>query len=194
MSSRRYSLWELILSDIAVWGELWSPPHDGRGTRYGLLTSGGLVLSHLGLRAAIIYRLAHEAHRRGIRGLPLSLYQMNVTLHGIDIPASVEIGPRLYIPHPVGTVVAAERIGSGITLVSNVTIGMRNEHAFPVIGDNVYIGAGARVLGGIRVGNDVLIGANAVVLEDVRDDSVAVGVPATVRPRATGRAAVGLRG
>ena len=72
----------------------------------------------------------------------------------------------------------AERIGSGITLVSGVTIGMRNEQSFPVIGDNVYIGAGARVLGRIKVGSNVSIGANAVVLDDVPDHSVAVGVPA----------------
>jgi serine O-acetyltransferase len=73
-------------------------------------------------------------------------------------------------------------MGSDITLVSGVTIAMRNERSFPTIGDRVYIGAGARILGPIRVGNDVSVGANAVVLEDVPDRSVAVGVPARIRP------------
>src|SRR5205807_7133394 len=123
-------------------------------------------------------------HRRRIRFLPMFLHRLNLTLHGLDIPPTVPFGPRAYIPHPVGTVVMAERIGSGVTLVSGVTLGMRNEHAFPSLGDNVYVGAGARVLGGVRIGNNVSVGANAVVLSDVPDNSIAVGVPARVRPAA----------
>ena len=103
-------------------------------------------------------------------------------LHGLDIPPSVPIGPGLYIPHPVGTVVMANHIGSHVTLVSCVTIGLRKEVAFPTLGDHVYVGAGARILGPINVGNNVTIGANAVVLRDVPDNSVAVGVPASIRP------------
>jgi serine O-acetyltransferase len=77
----------------------------------------------------------------------------------------------------------AQRIGSDVTLVSNITIGMRHEQAFPTLGDRIYIGAGARILGQISIGNDASIGANAVVLEDVPDGCVAIGVPARVRPR-----------
>jgi serine O-acetyltransferase len=76
----------------------------------------------------------------------------------------------------------AERIGCRTTLVSNVTIGMGRTVEFPSIGDNVYIGAGARVLGRIRVGNNVRIGANAVVLKDVPDNTTVVGVPARAVP------------
>lgn len=177
------TLRELIASDVAAWAERWAGSGPARATRPSFMTGIGLLWSHLGLRATVVYRVSHSLKRSGVRILPGILSRLNVTLHGIDIPASVPIGSRMYVPHPVGTVVMARRIGSRVTLVSCVTVGMRNEHDFPMIGDNVYIGAGARVLGGITIGDDVAIGANAVVLRDVPDGCVAVGVPATVRSR-----------
>jgi serine O-acetyltransferase len=164
----------LVVSDIAVWRSI------GWG-RNGWLGAARLLWSHPGLQAVLLYRLAHALHRRRIPMVPQLLSQCGVVLYGFDIPASVPVGPGLYVPHPVGTVVMAERIGSQVTLVSGITIGMRNVHRFPIIGDRVYVGAGARVLGGIRIGDDASIGANAVVLHDVPDNAVAVGVPATVR-------------
>jgi len=179
--TRGSALLELIASDVQAWtdlGFLGSSPR--RAAPFAALR---LAWTFSGFRATLLYRLSHALYRARVRGLPGIVAAYNIALHGLDIPPFVPIGPRLYIPHPVGTVVSARRIGSGATLVSAVTIGMRNEAAFPLIGDNVYIGAGGRVLGGIVVGNDVAIGANAVVLTDVPDGSVAVGVPATVRPR-----------
>ena len=139
-----------------------------------------MIWSFLGLRAALLYRISHELHRRRVKMIPQVISRLNVMLHGLDIPAAVPIGPRLYVPHPVGTVVMAAHIGSGVTLVSSVTIGMRREAAFPTLGDNVYVGAGARVLGPVTIGDNVQIGANAVVIEDVPNDCVAVGVPARI--------------
>lgn len=147
----------------------------------GRLATARLLWSQAGAQATLLYRVSNLLHRRGVRVLPQLLSRLNLTLHGLDIPPSVPIGPGLYVPHPVGTVVMAERIGANVTLVSGVTIGMRNEARFPRVGDNVYIGAGARVLGGIVVGSDVSIGANAVVICDVPSGAVAVGVPARVR-------------
>jgi len=80
----------------------------------------------------------------------------------------------------VGTVIAPRRIGRNCSIIAAVTIGMRTERAFPDIGDDVFIGAGARVLGGIRIGDRVVIGANAVVIQDVPDGATAVGVPARI--------------
>ena len=176
------SLKELIRSDVDAWLNVWWP-HTRFQDR--LVPGLRLLYTHPGFRATVIYRLSHHLHRKQVRILPSMLSRLNVTLYGLDIPSSVPIGPRLYIPHPVGTVVMAERIGHGVTLVSGITIGMRKEHAIPVIGNNVYVGAGARVLGGVRIGNNVSIGANAVVLKDVPDDSTAVGVPARVRSALT---------
>jgi len=170
----------LIWSDIQLWAEGYN--RTRRGGLVGFLSAMYLAMSFGGLRAALLYRLAYEAHRRGIRFIPLLLTNLNLTLHGFDMPPHVPVGPRFYIPHPYGIVVTARRLGGNVTLVSSVTIGMRKGHRFPLIGNDVYIGAGARVLGDITIGDRVQIGANAVVVHDVPSDSVAVGVPATIRP------------
>lgn len=168
----------LMRSDVAAWAQLWAPgTQNGHGWRTALRLGWG----YTGLRATLLYRLSHGLRRRGVKALPQLLAQINIMLHGLDIPPHVPIGPRLYIPHPTGTVVTARVVGSDVTLVSGVTIGMRNTVAFPSIGDHVYIGAGARVLGEINIGDHVSIGANAVVLADVPANSVAIGVPATIR-------------
>jgi serine O-acetyltransferase len=174
------SFQQLVQSDFVAWSRLWSD--DTRRTR-GLAwwkTCFRLWLNYCGLRATVLYRMSHALHRARMPLLPGMVARLNLTLHGLDIPASVSIGPGLYIPHPVGTVVTAKRIGANLTLISGITIGMRNERAFPRIGDNVFIGAGARILGGITIGDNVQIGANAVVLKDVPSGATAVGVPARI--------------
>lgn len=94
---------------------------------------------------------------------------------GIELPRAARIGPGLYIGHFGGITVARDAvIGSNCNLSQNVTIGVAGTGArrgVPVIGDNVYIGPGARVFGNIRVGNNVQIGANAVVHADIPDDA-----------------------
>lgn len=137
-----------------------------------------LLWTHVGLRATSWYRLSHAAYRRHIPLLPGMIARMNVRRYGLDIVSSVPIGPGLYIPHPVGTVVMAVSIGAHCHLISGVTIGMRTVQAFPRIGDNVTISAGARVLGDIHVGDGATIGANAVVITNVPDGATMVGAPA----------------
>jgi serine O-acetyltransferase len=176
------SILGLIRGDMSAWVAIWSGRDSWDPAPVSLLTGLHFMWLYPGLRATAFHRVAHGLYSGGIKVLPNIVAQLNLMLHGLDIPSKISIGPRLYIPHPVGTVITAERMGSDITLVSCVTIGMRNERIFPTIGDRVFIGAGARILGGIRVGNDVSVGANAVVLEDVPDRSVAVGVPARIRP------------
>lgn len=172
---------ELLLSDVRAWEGIWLQP-DALRKRHRRFEAARLVWAYPGLRATLLYRLSFVLFRARVRVLPQMLCRLNTMLHGLDIPSSVEIGPGLYIPHPVGTVIMARRIGSRVTIVSAVTIGLRNGPPIPTIGDDVYIGAGARILGGIKIGNRARIGANAVVLQDVPDDYVAVGVPASVRP------------
>lgn len=173
----------LIRSDIGVWAQQWLP-----GRTVGPLRGAELVWRFVGLRATIVYRISHALHRARVRAVPQMLWHANIRSHGLDIPPSVEIGPGLYVPHPVGTTVMARRIGARCTLVSALTIGMRDTMEFPEIGDDVFVGAGARVLGGITVGNGAKIGANAVVLCDVPAGWTAVGVPARLRsPGAPGK-------
>jgi len=104
--------------------------------------------------------------------------------YGIDVPASTRVGPGLYINHPGGIVVHNQAtIGANCNLSHGVTLGEGNRgprKGFPVVGDGVYIGPGAKLVGGIAVGDDVAIGANCVVTADVPDHAVVVGVPGRV--------------
>jgi len=175
----------LVRSDIQVWAEMLASKR--RDEHVSLKTAIRLVLVYAGLRATLLHRLAYAAHRAGVPIVPMILTNLNVSLHGFDIPPHIEVGPRCFVPHPVGTVVTARRIGANVTLVSGITIGMRKESDFPVLGDDVYVGAGARILGAITIGDRAQIGANAVVLKDIPVDHVAVGVPATIRPTRHGR-------
>lgn len=101
---------------------------------------------------------------------------------GAELPPTVVCGPGLRLPHAGRGVVVHPnvRIGSGVTLYHQVTLGQRGPQtdSVPTIGDDVYIGAGAKVVGRLRVGNGARIGANAVVLKDVPAGSRATGVPA----------------
>ena len=137
-----------------------------------------LYWNYTGVRATWVYRLSNWCYRQHIPLLPGILWRRNIRRYGLDIVPSVPIGPGLYIAHPVGIVVMARGLGRNVSLISSITIGMRNEHRFPLIGNNVTIGAGARVLGGIIIGDSAKIGANAVVIEDVMPDATMVGIPA----------------
>lgn len=143
-------------------------------------TTLALLLRHMQLRAILLFRLACWCHQKRIRILPTLLLRTISLFYGLEIAITQEIGGGLYIAHTYGVVIMPERIGRNCSIISNVTVGMRNKWAFPIIGDDVFIGAGARVLGGIHIGDRVKIGANAVVIEDVPDNVTVVGVPARV--------------
>jgi serine O-acetyltransferase len=105
---------------------------------------------------------------------------------GADIPLNSRIDGGLLLPHPNGIVIHPEaQIGPNCLFFQQVTIGMRGSKGVPIIGGHVDIGAGAKILGAVRVGNHAVIGANAVVLEDVPENHVAVGIPAVSRPRSS---------
>ena len=115
------------------------------------------------------------------------LIKMSEILFGIYLGKDARIGRRFRIEH-FGTIIVHNRtiIGDDVTIRQGVTIGMRSvERALeaPIIGSRVEIGAGAKILGNIRIGDDSAIGANAVVLQDVPPNSLAVGVPAVIKPR-----------
>ncbi len=105
------------------------------------------------------------------------------SLTGTELPCEVVIGRRLRIEHSFDIVVSGDAVlGDDVVLRNGVTIGLRHEgqRGAPVIGNRVDIGAGAKLLGPIHIGDDVSIGANAVVIRDVPSHSIAVGVPARV--------------
>jgi len=114
------------------------------------------------------------------------LFKLVQILTGIELPCEVELGRNFVIDHSGGIVISGyARFGDDCRIRNGVVVGLArmDDACAPAIGNNVDIGAGAKVLGRIRVGNDVLIGANAVVTRDVPDGSIAVGVPAVIKPR-----------
>jgi serine O-acetyltransferase len=114
------------------------------------------------------------------------LYKLVQVISGIELPCEAEIGKNFIIDHFGGVIVSGyAKIGDNCRIRNGVVIGLKNTEApgAPEIGHNVDIGAGAKVLGKIKIGNNVLIGANAVVITDVPDNSIAVGVPAVIKTR-----------
>lgn len=133
----------------------------------------------------LLFRLARYFYESKWLKLLSPLFSwLNVVLFGIEITSRCEIGFGLMIPHSVGTVIGATKIGNNATIFQGVTLGANKlDLAFeatlrPQLGDQVTIGAGAKVLGGILIGDRVTIGANAVVLTTIEANTVAVGIPA----------------
>jgi serine O-acetyltransferase len=147
-----------------------------------------------GFWALLVYRFGRW--RYGVRPVVLRkllsalyhvLHKIVQIVAGIELPCEVPIGPGFVIDHFGGIVVSGySRFGDHCRIRTGVVIGIARvgDTAAPQFGHHVDIGAGAKVIGGIRVGNNVCIGANAVVLCDVPDNCIAVGVPAVIKPRA----------
>jgi serine O-acetyltransferase len=107
-------------------------------------------------------------------------------LTGIELPCETVVGRRFRIDHFGGIIISGDAVfGDDCVIRNGVTVGLRHTgiRGAPIIGNRVDIGAGAKILGPIHVGDDVAIGANAVVLKDVPSNSIAVGVPARILPR-----------
>ena len=117
------------------------------------------------------------------------LYKFVQIVTGIELPCEVDVGSGFIIDHFGGIIVSGyAKFGDNCRIRNGVVVGLKNleDPGAPVIGNNVEIGAGAKVLGKIKIGNNVLIGANAVVLTDVPDNSIAVGIPAVIKARKQG--------
>ena len=148
-------------------------------------------LLSLGFWALQVYRFGHLRYRFNSKLIRFPLGIIHIFLEklaeifcGVTIGVSAKIGKCLIIEHSGAIVIHGNaEIGDNCVIRQGVTIGNRrldDPFGAPVIGDRVNIGAGAKILGRVRIGNDVEIGANAVVLCDVPDNAIAVGVPARV--------------
>jgi serine O-acetyltransferase len=114
------------------------------------------------------------------------LYKIVQIITGIELPCEAIVGRNFVIDHFGGIIISGfARFGDNCRIRDGVVVGLRRvgEIRAPTIGNNVDIGSGAKLLGPIRIGHNVLIGANAVVLCDVPDNSIAVGIPAAVKAR-----------
>lgn len=134
------------------------------------------------MNMVVHYRVAHWLHQHHVPLLPRIIRRLVFLLYNSDIPPSCEIGPGSYFAHGgIGVVINRNcRIGSRVHIGQDVTIGGSFGSGVPIIGDDVWVGPGVRILGSIRVGNNVILGANAVVVKDIPDNCIAMGVPARV--------------
>lgn len=156
-----------LREDLARWKQIHQLTCSDR------VAMGWLLWRYKEFRNLVIYRNRRHPIRRRLVGL---FYPPMESLY-ID---AFEIGGGLYIQHGFATMIAAKSIGRNCWINQQVTIGYNGYGDAPVIGDNVMITCGAKVLGQIHVGNHVTVGANAVVIRDVPDYCVVGGVPARI--------------
>lgn len=142
-----------------------------------------------GLHAIWMHRVCHVMWKRGWKGAARILAQANRFLTGIEIHPGATIGRKFFIDHGMGIVIGeTAEIGDNVMLYHGVTLGgqvLTQTKRHPTVCDNVTIGAGAKVLGPVVIGKGSAVGANAVVTKDVPPHSIAVGIPAKIRPRKT---------
>lgn len=154
--------------------------HDGQWGRLGFWA---MVVYRYGrwrytIRSILLRRLSSALYR--------ALYKLVQILTGIDLPCDARIGKNFIIDHHGGIVISGYAIfGDNCRIRNGVVVGLSqvNDPCAPQIGNNVDIGAGAKLLGRIVIGDNVQVGANAVVVRNVPNNSIAVGVPAVIKPR-----------
>nr|MDO8088135.1 serine O-acetyltransferase [Candidatus Sigynarchaeum springense] len=146
-----------------------------------------VLTSYPGIKATLMYRVAHLLWVLKVPLVPRYMSEMARELTGIDIHPGAKIGREFFIDHGTGLVIGeTAEIGNNVTLYQGVTLGgvsLQRGKRHPTLGNNVVVGAGAKILGPIVIGNNVKIGANSVVTSDVPDNSVVVGIPGRVIAR-----------
>lgn len=141
-----------------------------------------VVLCYPGLHALIFHRLAHAAWQANLRLVGRLLSNLGRWLTGIEIHPAVKIGRRLFMDHGMGIVMGeTAEIGDDVTLYQGVTLGGTSLEAtkrHPTLGNGVIVGAGAKILGPLMIGDGARVGSNAVVLKNVPAGATVVGIPA----------------
>ena len=143
-----------------------------------------IMLTYSGFHAIVMHRITHALYKAKVPFLPRFLSQLGKMATGIEIHPGATIGKNLFIDHGMGVVIGETTIiGENVTLFQGVTLGGTGKEKgkrHPTLGDNIVVGAGAKVLGNIVIGDNVSIGANAVVVRDVPPNSTVVGVPGRI--------------
>ncbi len=143
-----------------------------------------ILFCYPGFHALFFYRLAHALWVRKVRFLARFVSHLGRMFTGIEIHPGARIGRRFFIDHGMGVVIGeTAEIGDDCTLYHGVTLGgtsWAKEKRHPTLGNNIVVGAGAKVLGPFRVGDNSKIGANSVVVREVPDNSTVVGVPGRI--------------
>lgn len=146
-----------------------------------------VIFAYPGVHAIWGHRISHWLWNRGARLAARTLAEFTRILTGVDIHPGAVLGRGLFIDHATGVVIGeTAEVGEDVTIYHGVTLGGSGRDIgkrHPTIGDRVVIGAGAKVLGAVKVGDDSRIGANAVVVKEVPSSAVVVGVPGQVISR-----------
>lgn len=147
-------------------------------------TNAEILLLYSGVHAILAHRVAHRLYQRGYFFSARAVSQLSRFLTGIEIHPGAKIGKGLFIDHGMGVVIGeTTEIGDNCTIYQGVTLGGTGKDVgkrHPTIGDNVMIGAGAKVLGPVKIGSGSKIASNAVVIREVPENCTAVGIPARV--------------
>jgi serine O-acetyltransferase len=155
-----------------------------------------VLLCYPGVHALAFHRVAHAIWRRGWPVPARFLSHIARFLTGIEIHPAAKLGPGLFIDHGMGVVIGeTAEVGENVTLLQGVTLGgtsLRREKRHPTLGNNVVVGAGAKIIGAFKIGDGSRIGAGSVVVREVPTNSVVVGVPGRVTYRDGQRVAGGI--
>ncbi|MGD8498183.1 MAG: serine O-acetyltransferase [Chromatiales bacterium] len=147
-------------------------------------TTFEILTAYPGVHAMLVHRLSHWLWCRGVKWPARMLSNVGRWVTGIEIHPGARIGRRFFIDHGMGVVIGeTAEIGDDCTLYHGVTLGgtsWEKGKRHPTLGNNVVIGAGAKVLGPIRVGDNARVGSNAVLLKDIPDNATVVGVPGRI--------------
>ena len=143
-----------------------------------------VLLCYPGVHALAFHRLAHRFWNRGWLTTARFISHVERFLTGIEIHPAAKLGPGLFIDHGTGVVIGeTSEVGENVTIYQGVSLAgtsLKREKRHPTLGDNVVVGAGAKVIGAIRIGDNSRIGAGSVVVRDVPPNAVVVGVPGRV--------------
>lgn len=174
-------------SDVPFWRLLREDLDAARRGDPAARTLSEVALGYPGVHALWVHRLSHKMwHTSLLCKLPARLLsQLMRAVTGIEIHPGAVLGRRVFIDHGMGVVIGeTAEVGDDVILFHGTTLGgrsMSRGKRHPTVGDRVMIGAGAKVLGPVTLGDDSQVGANAVVVKDVPADAVALGVPGRVR-------------
>ena len=145
------------------------------------ITSNLEVLLYPSFKAQVYYKISHFFYKRKHFFIARYISEKAKRKTGIEIHPGAKIGKGLFIDHGMGVVIGeTAEIGDNVVLFHGVTLGgtgKEKEKRHPTIGNNVFIGSGAKILGNITIGDNVKIGANAVILKDVEKNATVVGIP-----------------
>src|SRR5436190_17806191 len=137
-----------------------------------------------GVHALVFHRVAHRLWGAGWFGSARFLSHISRFLTGIEIHPAAKLGPGLFIDHGMGVVIGeTSEVGENVTLYQGVSLAgtsLKKEKRHPTLGDNVVVGAGAKIIGGFTIGENSRIGAGSVVVREVPPNSVVVGVPGRI--------------